>query len=157
MGKIDFSSVSLIEIIFELGTPYYKFVLLFILILSLLCNISFFLQDDNVKSLLCSLICCRSSMTAEQVLNADCFLLPKGKSMPNSEKYTEYIPKKEEEELKVKKLLWVPVPPFWEGGGRGGRRMGIRTEAVALAGLTAYCSETAPSVAAQSSVFLQGK
>ena len=28
--------------------------------------------------------------------------------------------------------------------------MGIRTEAVALAGLTAYCSETAPSVAAQS-------
>ena len=33
MGKIDFSSVALIEIIFELGTPYYKFVLLFILIL----------------------------------------------------------------------------------------------------------------------------
>uniref|UniRef100_A0A452F6T7 Serine/threonine kinase 31 n=1 Tax=Capra hircus TaxID=9925 RepID=A0A452F6T7_CAPHI len=58
--------------------------------------------DDNVKSLLCSLICCRSSMTAEQVLNADCFLLPKGKSMPNSEKDTEYIPQKEEEELKVK-------------------------------------------------------
>lgn len=104
MRKIDFSSVSLIEIIFELGTPFYKFVLLFILILFLLCNISFFLQDDNVKSLLCSLICCRSSVTAEQVLNADCFLLPKGKSMPNSEKDTEYIPKKEEEELKVKNL-----------------------------------------------------
>ena len=49
------------------------------------------------------------------------------------------------------------MPPFWEGGGRGGRRMGIRTEAVALAGPTAYCSETAPSAAAQSSVFLQGK
>ncbi|XP_065795261.1 serine/threonine-protein kinase 31 isoform X4 [Muntiacus reevesi] len=60
--------------------------------------------DDNVKSLLCSLICCRSSMTAEQVLNADCFLLPKGKSVPNSEKDTKYIPKKEEEELKVKNL-----------------------------------------------------
>ncbi|KAI4585348.1 hypothetical protein MJG53_020648 [Ovis ammon polii x Ovis aries] len=60
--------------------------------------------DDNVKSLLCSLICCRSSMTAEQVLNADCFLLPKGKSVPNSEKDTEYILKKEEEELKVKNL-----------------------------------------------------
>ncbi|XP_070323606.1 serine/threonine-protein kinase 31 isoform X3 [Odocoileus virginianus] len=60
--------------------------------------------DDNVKSLLCSLICCRSSMTAEQVLNADCFLLPKGKSVPNSEKDTEYIRQKEEEELKVKNL-----------------------------------------------------
>ena len=30
--------------------------------------------------------------------------LPKGKSVPNSEKDTEYIPKKEEEELKVKNL-----------------------------------------------------
>ncbi|XP_043319317.1 serine/threonine-protein kinase 31 isoform X2 [Cervus canadensis] len=60
--------------------------------------------DDNVRSLLCSLICCRSSMTAEQVFNADCFLLPKGKSVPNSEKDTEYIPKKEEEELKVENL-----------------------------------------------------
>uniref|UniRef100_A0A8C6F3X5 Protein kinase domain-containing protein n=1 Tax=Monodon monoceros TaxID=40151 RepID=A0A8C6F3X5_MONMO len=53
--------------------------------------------DDNVKSLLCSLIYCRSSVTAEQVFNAECFLLPKGKSTPNSEKDTEYTPKKEEE------------------------------------------------------------
>ncbi|XP_037365146.1 serine/threonine-protein kinase 31 isoform X2 [Talpa occidentalis] len=53
--------------------------------------------DDNIKSLLCSLICCRNSMTAEQVLNAECFLLPKGKSIPNPEKDTEYIQYKEEE------------------------------------------------------------
>lgn len=46
-------------------------------------------------------------MTAEQVLNADCFLLPKGKSVPNSEKDTEYILKKEEEELKVKNLIKI--------------------------------------------------
>ncbi|XP_016072493.1 PREDICTED: serine/threonine-protein kinase 31 isoform X2 [Miniopterus natalensis] len=62
------------------------------------------LWGDNVKSLLCSLICCRSSMTAEQVLNAECFLLPKGKSTPNSGKDTEYIPYKEEEELKLENL-----------------------------------------------------
>eukprot|EP00070_Physeter_catodon_P024078 XP_023987010.1 serine/threonine-protein kinase 31 isoform X2 [Physeter catodon] len=55
------------------------------------------LWDDNVKSLLYSLIYCRSSVTAEQVFNAECFLLPKGKSTPNSEKDTEYTPKKEEE------------------------------------------------------------
>nr|KAF6419493.1 serine/threonine kinase 31 [Rousettus aegyptiacus] len=60
--------------------------------------------DDNVKSLLCSLICCRSSMTAEQVLNAECFLLPKGKSPPNPEKDTEYTQCKEEEELKMENL-----------------------------------------------------
>nr|XP_044621789.1 serine/threonine-protein kinase 31 isoform X3 [Equus asinus] len=60
--------------------------------------------DDNVKSLLCSLICCRNSMTAEQVLNAECFLLPKGKSNPNPEKHTEYTQYKEEEELKMKNL-----------------------------------------------------
>ena len=30
--------------------------------------------------------------------------LPKGKSVPNSEKDTEYIPPKEEDELKVKNL-----------------------------------------------------
>uniref|UniRef100_A0A8D0R123 Serine/threonine kinase 31 n=1 Tax=Sus scrofa TaxID=9823 RepID=A0A8D0R123_PIG len=59
--------------------------------------------DDNVKSLLCSLIYCRSSVTAEQVLNAECFLLPKGKSAPNTEKDTEYTQKKEEE-LKVENL-----------------------------------------------------
>ncbi|XP_068944815.1 serine/threonine-protein kinase 31-like isoform X8 [Petaurus breviceps papuanus] len=35
------------------------------------------LLDDNVKTLLSSLIYCRNSMTAEQVLNAECFLLPK--------------------------------------------------------------------------------
>ncbi|XP_024418863.2 serine/threonine-protein kinase 31 [Desmodus rotundus] len=50
---------------------------------------------DNVKSLLCSLIYCRSSMTAEQVMNAECFLTP------NSEKDTEYTQYKEEEELKL--------------------------------------------------------
>uniref|UniRef100_A0A8D1TI37 Serine/threonine kinase 31 n=1 Tax=Sus scrofa TaxID=9823 RepID=A0A8D1TI37_PIG len=59
--------------------------------------------DDNVKSLLCSLIYCRSSVTAEQVLNAECFLLPKGKSALNTEKDTEYTQKKEEE-LKVENL-----------------------------------------------------
>ncbi|KAG8514706.1 Serine/threonine-protein kinase 31, partial [Galemys pyrenaicus] len=53
--------------------------------------------DDNIKSLLCSLICCRNSMTAEQVLNAECFLLPKGESILNPEKDTEYIQYKEEE------------------------------------------------------------
>lgn len=43
-------------------------------------------------------------MTAEQVLNAECFLLPKGKSNPNPEKHTEYTQYKEEEELKMKNL-----------------------------------------------------
>ncbi|XP_075811371.1 serine/threonine-protein kinase 31 [Microtus pennsylvanicus] len=60
--------------------------------------------DDNVKSLLCSLICCRSSMTAEQVLNAECFLLPKGKSLPNPEKEIECIPHNKEDESKVESL-----------------------------------------------------
>nr|KAF6302381.1 serine/threonine kinase 31 [Pipistrellus kuhlii] len=62
------------------------------------------LWGDNVKSLLCSLIYRRSSMTAEQVLNAECFLLPKGKSTPNPEKDTEYAQYKEEEELKLENL-----------------------------------------------------
>lgn len=43
-------------------------------------------------------------MTAEQVLNAECFLLPKGKSTPNPEKDTEYAQYKEEEELKLENL-----------------------------------------------------
>lgn len=43
-------------------------------------------------------------MTAEQVLNAECFLLPKGKSPPNPEKDTEYTQCKEEEELKMENL-----------------------------------------------------
>lgn len=43
-------------------------------------------------------------MTAEQVLNAECFLLPKGKSTPNPEKETEYTQHKEEEELKMENL-----------------------------------------------------
>ncbi|XP_032729003.1 serine/threonine-protein kinase 31 isoform X3 [Lontra canadensis] len=51
--------------------------------------------DCNVKSLIYSLIYCRSSMTAEQVLNAECFLVPKGKSTPNPEKDTEYTEYKE--------------------------------------------------------------
>ncbi|XP_008578684.1 PREDICTED: serine/threonine-protein kinase 31 isoform X2 [Galeopterus variegatus] len=60
--------------------------------------------DDNVKSLLCSLIHCRSSITAEQVLNAECFLLLKGKSIPNPEKDIEYTQYKKEEELKMENL-----------------------------------------------------
>ncbi|EPY85073.1 hypothetical protein CB1_000406004 [Camelus ferus] len=58
-------------------------------------------EDDNVRSLLCSLIYCRSSVTAEQVVSAECFVLPKETSSPNSEEDTEYSQKKEEEELKV--------------------------------------------------------
>ncbi|XP_047418084.1 serine/threonine-protein kinase 31 [Sciurus carolinensis] len=60
--------------------------------------------DDNVKSLLCSLIYFRSSMTAEQVLNAECFLLPKGKSIPNPEKEVEYTQYKKDDELKMENL-----------------------------------------------------
>ncbi|KAM8771088.1 serine/threonine-protein kinase 31 [Rhynchonycteris naso] len=59
---------------------------------------------DNVKSLLCSLIYCRNSMTAEQVLNAECFLLPKEKSTPDPEKDTEYAQYNEEEESKLGNL-----------------------------------------------------
>uniref|UniRef100_A0A2K5QUT7 Serine/threonine kinase 31 n=1 Tax=Cebus imitator TaxID=2715852 RepID=A0A2K5QUT7_CEBIM len=62
------------------------------------------LWDDKVKSLLCSLIYYRSSITAEQVLNAECFLIPKEKSVPNPEKDTEYIPYKKEEEIKTENL-----------------------------------------------------
>lgn len=43
-------------------------------------------------------------MTAEQVLNAECFLVSKGKSPPNPEKDTEYTQYKEEEELKMENL-----------------------------------------------------
>ncbi|XP_049749784.1 serine/threonine-protein kinase 31 isoform X1 [Elephas maximus indicus] len=61
--------------------------------------------DDHVKSLLFSLISCRNSMTADQVLNAEYFLLPKVKSVPDPEEedtgYTRYI---EEEELKIENL-----------------------------------------------------
>nr|XP_003467982.1 serine/threonine-protein kinase 31 [Cavia porcellus] len=60
--------------------------------------------DDNVRSLLCSLICFRSSMTAEQVLNAECFLLPEGKSIPNPGKEIEYNQYKKEDELKMEIL-----------------------------------------------------
>uniref|UniRef100_G3SKT0 Protein kinase domain-containing protein n=1 Tax=Gorilla gorilla gorilla TaxID=9595 RepID=G3SKT0_GORGO len=60
--------------------------------------------DDKVKSLLCSLIYYRSSMTAEQVLNAECFLMPKEKSVPNPEKDTEYTLYKKEEEIKTENL-----------------------------------------------------
>uniref|UniRef100_G1RXP5 Serine/threonine kinase 31 n=1 Tax=Nomascus leucogenys TaxID=61853 RepID=G1RXP5_NOMLE len=62
------------------------------------------LWDDKVKSLLCSLIYYRSSMTAEQVLNAECFLIPKEKSVPNLEKDTEYTLYKKEEEIKTENL-----------------------------------------------------
>ncbi|XP_058534180.1 serine/threonine-protein kinase 31 isoform X11 [Ochotona princeps] len=60
--------------------------------------------DDSVKSLLCSLIFCRSSVTAEQVLNAECFLLPKEKSVSDAEKDTECTQHKKEEELKMENL-----------------------------------------------------
>ncbi|XP_005377473.1 PREDICTED: serine/threonine-protein kinase 31 isoform X2 [Chinchilla lanigera] len=60
--------------------------------------------DDNVRSLLCSLIYFRSSVTAEQVLNAECFLLPKVKSIPNPEKETDYSQYKKEDELKMENL-----------------------------------------------------
>ncbi|XP_055974605.1 serine/threonine-protein kinase 31 [Sorex fumeus] len=60
-------------------------------------KVDHFHLDDNLKSLLCSLIYCRSSMTADQVLNAEYFLLPKGKSIPSPEKDIEYIQNKEEE------------------------------------------------------------
>ncbi|CAO2603767.1 Serine/threonine-protein kinase 31 [Lemmus lemmus] len=62
------------------------------------------LWDANVKSLLGNLICFRSSMTAEQVLNAECFLLPKGKSIPNPEKEIEYTQHNKEDESKVERL-----------------------------------------------------
>ncbi|XP_003788555.1 serine/threonine-protein kinase 31 isoform X1 [Otolemur garnettii] len=60
--------------------------------------------DDNVKSLLSSLIYSRSSMTAEQVLKAECFLIPKGKSVTNPEKEVEYVQCKKEEEFKLENL-----------------------------------------------------
>ncbi|XP_007529108.1 serine/threonine-protein kinase 31 [Erinaceus europaeus] len=60
-------------------------------------KVDHFHLDDNVKSLLCSLIYCRNSMTADQVLNAECFLLPKGKSDSSQDKDAEYAQYKEEE------------------------------------------------------------
>lgn len=43
-------------------------------------------------------------MTAEQVLNAECFLLPKVKSLLNPEKETECSQYKKEDELKMENL-----------------------------------------------------
>lgn len=43
-------------------------------------------------------------MTAEQVLNAECFLLPEGKSIPNPGKEIEYNQYKKEDELKMEIL-----------------------------------------------------
>ncbi|XP_037693453.1 serine/threonine-protein kinase 31 [Choloepus didactylus] len=60
--------------------------------------------DDNVRSLLFSLICCKSSMTAEQVLNAECFLLQKGKSISSPGKDTKFTEYEEEEEFKMENL-----------------------------------------------------
>ncbi|XP_075414401.1 serine/threonine-protein kinase 31 isoform X2 [Tenrec ecaudatus] len=61
--------------------------------------------DEHVKSLLFSLISCRSSVTAEQVLNAEYFLPPKvANTFPNAVKdtgCTEYI---EEEEFNTDNL-----------------------------------------------------
>ncbi|XP_006832273.1 PREDICTED: serine/threonine-protein kinase 31 isoform X2 [Chrysochloris asiatica] len=62
------------------------------------------LWDDHIKSLLFSLISCRSSVTADQVLKADYFLLPKAKSIPNPVKDTGYIDCIGEEELKSENL-----------------------------------------------------
>ncbi|XP_049637397.1 serine/threonine-protein kinase 31-like [Suncus etruscus] len=66
-------------------------------------KVEHFHLDDNLKSLLCSLLFYRSSMTAEQVLSDKCFWLPKGKSVPNPEKDIEYI-QNEEEEFKMDNL-----------------------------------------------------
>ncbi|XP_010626525.1 serine/threonine-protein kinase 31 isoform X2 [Fukomys damarensis] len=60
--------------------------------------------DDNVRSLLCSLMYFRSSLTAEQVSKAECFLLPKVKSIPNPEKEIEYSQYKKEDELEMENL-----------------------------------------------------
>ncbi|XP_027728265.1 serine/threonine-protein kinase 31-like [Vombatus ursinus] len=57
--------------------------------------------DDDVKTLLSSLIYCRNSMTAEQVLNAECFLLPKITLIAYPEKDYEC---EEKEELEEKHL-----------------------------------------------------
>ncbi|XP_074051582.1 serine/threonine-protein kinase 31 isoform X6 [Macrotis lagotis] len=54
--------------------------------------------DDDVKTLLSGLIYCRNSMTAEQVLNAECFLLPKITVIAYPEKVSEYEEKEEPEE-----------------------------------------------------------
>uniref|UniRef100_A0A7N4PXI6 Serine/threonine kinase 31 n=1 Tax=Sarcophilus harrisii TaxID=9305 RepID=A0A7N4PXI6_SARHA len=54
--------------------------------------------DDDVKTLLSSLIYCRNSMTAEQVLNAECFLLPKITLITYPEKDSECEEKEELEE-----------------------------------------------------------
>lgn len=43
-------------------------------------------------------------MTAEQVLNAECFLLLKGKSIPNPEKEIEYAQHNKEDESKMESL-----------------------------------------------------
>ncbi|XP_072507039.1 serine/threonine-protein kinase 31 isoform X2 [Notamacropus eugenii] len=59
--------------------------------------------DDDVKTLLSSLIYCRNSMTAEQVLNAECFLLPKITLIAYPEKDSECEEKEklEEENLDI--------------------------------------------------------
>ncbi|XP_039198021.1 serine/threonine-protein kinase 31 isoform X1 [Crotalus tigris] len=47
-------------------------------------------MDDKVKSLLSQLLCYDNRMTAEQVLNADCFLSPDLISVPLESEVTEY-------------------------------------------------------------------
>ncbi|XP_015666050.1 serine/threonine-protein kinase 31 [Protobothrops mucrosquamatus] len=47
-------------------------------------------MDDKVKSLLSQLLCYGNRMTAEQVLNADCFLSPDLISVPLESELTEY-------------------------------------------------------------------
>ncbi|KAM5271395.1 serine/threonine-protein kinase 31 [Ctenodactylus gundi] len=67
-------------------------------------KVDHFHLDDNVRSLLYSLIYFRNSMTAEQVLNAECFLLLNGKPIPNTEKDIEYTQYEKEDELKMENL-----------------------------------------------------
>lgn len=52
--------------------------------------LTFSFKDDKVKSLLSQLLCYGNRMTAEQVLNADCFLSPDLISVPLESEVTEY-------------------------------------------------------------------
>lgn len=53
--------------------------------------LAFSFKDDKVKSVLSRLLCYDNRMTAEQVLNADCFLTPDVISVPLESEGTEYV------------------------------------------------------------------